>query len=177
MLTLQVHIWAENAGVGVSHWAAETMGIWQENGGFTTQWIQNKMREPIGEIAQLMSISNEQGTNLEQWDVLIDHCVSQISDLVSIRPLRKWYMADKTLLDGQKLKAALHKFAEVAHCGRNNWLEETQTKKSKLVHIGIYFIAPMLLLLFMRMCRCRRRQRRNLRSQIITHRGVLRHLD
>jgi len=38
MLTLHVHVWAKNAGVGVSQWVAETMGIWQEKGGLTTQW-------------------------------------------------------------------------------------------------------------------------------------------
>jgi hypothetical protein len=37
MPTLQVRVWAENAGVGVSLWAAETMGIWQDKGGLTTQ--------------------------------------------------------------------------------------------------------------------------------------------
>jgi len=30
MPTQDVRLWAENTGVGVSHWAAETMGIWQE---------------------------------------------------------------------------------------------------------------------------------------------------
>jgi hypothetical protein len=47
MLPLQVRIWAENAGVGVSQWAAETMGIWQDKGGLTTQQMDNKVRERI----------------------------------------------------------------------------------------------------------------------------------
>jgi hypothetical protein len=40
-------MWAENADVGVSQWAAEKMGIWQDKGGLTTQWIENKVRERI----------------------------------------------------------------------------------------------------------------------------------
>jgi len=47
MPTLQVRISAENAGVGVSQWAAETVGIWQDKGGLTTQQIDNKVREHI----------------------------------------------------------------------------------------------------------------------------------
>jgi hypothetical protein len=56
MPTLQVRVWAENAGVGVSQWAAETMGIWQDNGGLMTQRMDNKGRERIWEIAQSLSI-------------------------------------------------------------------------------------------------------------------------
>jgi len=47
MLTLQVRIVAQNAGVGVSQWAAETMGMWQDKGSLTTQWIDHKVRESI----------------------------------------------------------------------------------------------------------------------------------
>jgi len=152
MPTLQVRVWAENTGVGASQWAAETMGIWQDKGGLTTQRIDNKVRECVWEIAQSMSIVNKQGAGPEQWDHLIDHCVTPISDLESKRPLWKRYMADKTNLDGQKLKAALDEFAEVGLCWRKNTLEKTLTKKSKLVHVGMYFIALMLLLLFLMMC-------------------------
>jgi len=54
--TPQVHLWAKNASIGVSQWAAETMGIWQEKGGLTTQWIDNELRERISEIAQSINI-------------------------------------------------------------------------------------------------------------------------
>jgi len=67
-------------------------------------------------------------------------------------PLWREYMADETNLDGQKLKAALDELAEVDFRRMKNQLVETPTKKRKLVHIGMYFIAPMLLLLFLMMC-------------------------
>jgi hypothetical protein len=86
-------------------------------------------------------------------------------------------MADKTNLDGQKLKAALDEFAEVGLRRRKNRLEETPTKKRKLVHVGMYFIAPMLLLLFLMMCRSRRRRGRNLGSQVFADTGALRCLE
>jgi hypothetical protein len=177
MPTLQVRVWAENAGVGVSQWAAETMGIWQDKGGLTTQRMDNKVRERVWEIAQSMSIINKQGAGPEQWDLLIDRCVTRISELESKRPLWKRYMADKTNLDGQKLMAALDEFAEVGLRRRKNRLEETPTKKRKLVHVGMYFIAPMLLLLFLMMCRSRRRRGRNLGSQVFADKGALRHLE
>jgi len=120
MPTLQVRVWAENAGVGVSQWAAETMGIWQDKGGLTTQRMDNKVREHVWEIAQSMSIINKQGAGPEQWDLLIDRCVTRISELESKMPLWKRYMADKTNLNGQKLKAALDEFAEVGLRRRKN---------------------------------------------------------
>ena len=52
MQTLQVRVWAENTGVGVSQWAAETVGIWQDKSGLKTQQIDNKVRERVWEIAQ-----------------------------------------------------------------------------------------------------------------------------
>jgi len=121
------------------------MGIWQDEGGLTTQWIDNKVRERVWEIAQFMSIIKKQGTGPEQWDRIIDRCVTRISELQSKRLLWKWYMADKTNLDGQKLKAALDEFAGVALLQRKNRLAETPTRKSKLMHVGMYFIAPMRL--------------------------------
>jgi hypothetical protein len=54
-------------------------------------------------------------------------------------------MEDNTYPDGQKLAAALEEFAEVGIRERKYRLEETLTKKRKFVHIGMYFIAPMLL--------------------------------
>jgi len=120
MPTLQVRIRAENAGVGVSQWAADTMGIWQHKGGMTREWIDNKMRERMWEIAQSMSIINKQGTDSKQWDFLIDHYVSQISNLACNRQRWKWHMADKTNLDGRKLKAALDVFAEAGLRLRKN---------------------------------------------------------
>jgi len=65
-------------------------------------------------------------------------------------------MADKTDLDGQKLKAAMDEFAEVGLRQRKNRVEDTLTTKTKLVHVGMYFIAPMLIVLFLIMCRSRR---------------------
>jgi len=66
MPTLQVCVWAENAGDGVSQWAAETMGIWQDKGGLTTQRMDDRVRECIWEIAQSMRIINRQGASPEQ---------------------------------------------------------------------------------------------------------------
>jgi len=145
MQTFQVRVLAGNAGVGVSPWAAETMGIWQDKGGLTTQWMDNKVRERVWEIAQSMSIINKQHSGPEQWDLLIDHCVIWISALESKRPHWKRYMADQTNLDCQKPKAALDEFVEVGHRRRNKSLKEMPTKKGNLVQIGMYFIALMLL--------------------------------
>jgi len=74
MPTQQVRISAKYASVGVSQWAAETTGIWQDKGGMTIQRIDNTVRESIWEIAQCMTIINEQGASPEQWDLIIDHC-------------------------------------------------------------------------------------------------------
>jgi hypothetical protein len=60
---LQVYAWAKHAGVGVSQWTAEAMGTGQDEGGSTTQWTDNMVRECIWEIAQSMGISNKQGTH------------------------------------------------------------------------------------------------------------------
>ena len=89
------------------------MLIWLDQGGMTTQQIDNKARERVWEIAQSMSIINKQGAGPEQWDLLIDRCVTRISDLASKRPLWKWNIADKTNLDVQKLKEALEELADV----------------------------------------------------------------
>jgi len=81
MPTPQVRVRAENTAVGVRQWAAETMVIWQDKGGLTTQWIDNKMRECIWEIAQSMSLVNKQGAGPEQSDLITDCCVTRIRDL------------------------------------------------------------------------------------------------
>jgi hypothetical protein len=79
MPTLQFRVWADNASVGVSKWAAETMGIWQDQGSLTTQWTDNQVRERVWDIAQFMSMIKKQGAGPEQWDLLIDCCVTRIS--------------------------------------------------------------------------------------------------
>jgi len=76
MPTLQVRVWPENTFVGVSQWSAESMEIWQEKGGLTTLQKNNKVRGHGWEIAQCMRISNTKGASPEQWDILIDHCVT-----------------------------------------------------------------------------------------------------
>jgi hypothetical protein len=86
-------------------------------------------------------------------------------------------MADKTNLDGQKRKAALDKFGEVGLRQMKNRLEETPTKKRKLVHGGLYCIAPMLLFLFLMLCRSRRRRGRNLGSQVVADNSELQHFQ
>jgi hypothetical protein len=47
MSTFQVHGWGENAGVGVSQCAAETMAMKHDKGSMTTQQIDNAVRELI----------------------------------------------------------------------------------------------------------------------------------
>jgi len=133
------------------------MEIWQNKGCLTTQWKDNNVTEHVWEIAQSMSITNRQGAGPEHWDLLIDCCVTSISDLLSNRPLSTQSLADKSNLDGQKLKAALDKLADVGLRQRKNRIDETQTKKRKFVYVGMYFITLMLLLLFLIMCGYRRR--------------------
>jgi hypothetical protein len=89
------------------------MGIWQDKGGLTTQLIDNEVMERIWEVTQCMSIINKQGVSTERWDLLIDCCVTQIGYLESHRLLCKQYTADKTILEGQKVKGALDQFTEV----------------------------------------------------------------
>jgi hypothetical protein len=113
MAILQVPISAENASVGVSQRAAETLGIWQDKGGLTTRQIDNTVRKPVCEIAQSTSIINLQGSGPEQLNLLVDHCITGISNLESKWALWKHYIADKNKVDGQILKAALGEFTEV----------------------------------------------------------------
>ena len=153
------------------------MRICHDKGGLTTQRMNNKVKERLSEIAQSMSIVNKQCTGPEQWDLVIDRCVTQISDLECKWPLWKWYNADMTNLDGENLKAALAEFADVGLHQRNDTLEETPTNKKKLVHIAAKFISLMLPLLFVMMCRSRRWQGRNLGSQAFADNGVLRRVS
>jgi len=89
----------------------------------------------------------------------------------------KGYMADKTNLDGQKPKTALNKFPEVALHQRENRIDKTPTKNRKFVHVGMYFIAPMLLLLFLMMCWYRRQRGWSQQSPVLATQSVLRLLD
>jgi len=173
MPTHQVCNWAENTGVGVNQWAADTMGIGQDKGGLTTQRIDNEVRECVREISQSTNIINKLGDSSEQWDILSDHCITRISDLESQRPLWKRYMADESNLDGQTLKAALAWNMEVGLRLRNHMIEETPTKQRKFVYIQLYFIAPMLLLPFLMVCRYRRWRGTNLWSQVFADKGAL----
>jgi len=177
MPTLQICVWAEKAGVGVSQWAAETMGICHDKGGLTTQQIDNKVTELIYEISQSMSIINKQGASPEQWNLQMDHCVTRISDLASKKWVYKWSMTDITKLDSQKLKAALEEFVEVGLRIRKNRLDETPTMKRKMMNIGMNFIAPVPVFFFQIMCKYRRRQGRNFGSQVLADKGALGHLD
>ena len=155
MPTLQVHVWARNTSVGVGQCAAETMGIGHNAGGLTAQRIDNIVRARMWEIPQSISIINKQGTSPKRWDLLINRCISRISDLASKWPLSKWYMVDKTNLDAQKVKEALDELMEVGLRERKNWLENTSTEKRKHVHGVWYIIAMMLPLICLIMCRYR----------------------
>jgi len=118
--TQGVRHWVLNAGVGVTEWAAETIGIGQEKGGFRMQRKYNKVTVPVWEIAQSMGISNRQGAGPKQWELLIDRCITRISDLASKWLLWKCYMAEKTIINCRKLKAAHDKFVEVGLHQREN---------------------------------------------------------
>ncbi|KAF8533659.1 hypothetical protein BDD12DRAFT_809987 [Trichophaea hybrida] len=137
-------------------------------GGLTLQWKNNKVRMCVWEIAQSMNVSNKLGAGPKKWDLSIEHCVVATSDLAPKRPLQKWYKADITILNGQKLKTAGDECTDV---GLRQWMQripETPTKNRIFVHIGIYFIAPILHLLSLMMCRYRRQCRINTGSQVIT---------
>jgi hypothetical protein len=83
MPTLHILVGAEIASVGVSQYAAGRIGILLNKGGLTTQWIDNKVREHVCEIAQSISIITKQAAGPDQWNPLIDHCVTSNSDLES----------------------------------------------------------------------------------------------
>jgi hypothetical protein len=64
-------------------------------------------------------------------------------------------MADKTNLDGHKFKPPLDKLADIGFHRKKNMPNDTSNRKRSLVHIGMYFIAPILILFFLMMCRYR----------------------
>jgi hypothetical protein len=111
---------------------------------------------------------NMQGSGPEHWCLPIDCSITRIGHLDSGRQHWKLYMADKTNLDRQKLQAALHGSGEFDFGGREYRIDKTPTRKRKYVHIGMYFISPMLRLLFLMMWRSRRVLERNLGSQVAT---------
>jgi len=123
-----------------------------------------------------MSIRTMQGAGPEQWDLLSDHCVTRISDLASKRLLWKQYMADRTNLNGQKLKAALDEFAEVDLRRTHNRIDNTPTNKRQCVQVGTYVIARMLHSLFLMMCSYGRQQGRNHSSPVFPMEGPFRPL-
>jgi hypothetical protein len=66
MPTQKLHVWAGNAGVGVSQLAAETIVSWRDKGGLTTQRIDSEVRERISEIAHSMGVIYHQGPSPDQ---------------------------------------------------------------------------------------------------------------
>jgi hypothetical protein len=115
ILTLQLRFWAENTGVGVSQLAAATMGIPQNMSGWTTQRIDNTVRDHVWVILQSICIITKHVSGTEQWDLLFDYCITQTSDPESKITLWKRYIAEETNFAHQKLKVALDEFAEVRH--------------------------------------------------------------
>jgi hypothetical protein len=143
----------------------------------TPQWKNCKLREQTWEIVQSMSISTIQHTVQEQRDLLLERCITLMSDLISKRLLWKWYMADKTHLNHQKLKAACDKINEVGIHRETNSIDKTSSTMWKFTHVGMTFIALKLRLLFFTMCKFRKHQERILRSQVITYNGAFRRLN
>jgi len=72
-------------------------------------------------------------------------------------------MTDKTSLDGEKLMAAHDHdvFAEVGLHRRKNRIDKTLSKKSIFIHVGMHFITPMHLLLFLMLFRYGKQPGRN----------------
>jgi hypothetical protein len=99
-----------------------------------------------------MTIINNEAAGLRQRDLLLDHCVTELSNLVSNMPLWKCKLADKNNFDNETLKAALYLFTEIGSYHIKNMLQEMTTKKRKLVHIGRYFSALMLVLDYLMIC-------------------------
>lgn len=93
MPTQEVQIWGSNDSDGVSKWVAEAMGIWQKKGGWTTQSKYYKVRESNWGIPQSISIRNKLGAGSKKWDLILHHCVTQISNQVLKRVLWKCCMA------------------------------------------------------------------------------------
>jgi len=62
-------------------------------------------------------------------------------------------MADKTILNGRKLKPVLDEFRVVALHPMENRIDVTPATKRPLFNVGMYFIAPMLALVFLILCK------------------------
>jgi len=58
-------------------------------------------------------------------------------------------LPDRTNLESLKLKAALDEFSEVGLRRRKHMINKTPTKRRIFDHAGMYFIALILLLLFL----------------------------
>jgi hypothetical protein len=71
------------------------------------------VRERIREIAQSIGIIHKHVTSPEEWDLLINQCITRISYLACKWPLWKSYMADNIILYDPKVNEALDKFLEV----------------------------------------------------------------
>jgi len=76
-----------------------------------------------------MSSRTKLGTEPKQWDLLMNLCITGMSDLASKRPHWKCYMADNTIHDGQKLKAVLAIFAAFGLYRRKNRIDNTFSEK------------------------------------------------
>jgi len=163
---------AENASVGHSKWAAETIELWPEKVHSTMQWKDNNVRECVWEVAQSMSISNKLGVSPEQLELLINRCGTRIGDLASTRPLWKWSMTDRTVLEGRQLEAAHDVFAEDDLHWRKNRIDWTPTQQRKFVHVCMYFITQIFLLLCGMYCIYRRWCGGNLGSLVFADRGA-----
>jgi hypothetical protein len=109
MPTQQVYFWAMIAVVGVSQWAADSMGTGQEKGGLTMQWKDNKLRDTIWGIAQSLFSTIQLGTGPVQWDLPINCTIIEISNLAPERLLWRRFTSDKAILNGQKCQPALVK--------------------------------------------------------------------
>jgi len=107
------------------------MRIGQNKGGLTIQRIDNKVSEHIWVIGQSMRIITSKGASPEQWNLLIDHGMSQISYLESNRPRSKWYMADSTDHSGEEFKAPLDMFMEVGLGQITYTFDDTPTMNRK----------------------------------------------
>jgi len=120
-----------------------------------------------------MTISNKEGAGPKPWDLPIDQGVCLIGNLASKWLLSKFYMADKTNLDGQKLMAAVNEFTEDGLRRRQNTMDKTLTMTTMFESFGMYFIAPMLPFHFVIMCRYRRGRGTNLWSLDFANEGGL----
>lgn len=104
-----VSIWSEDSGVVVFQWPPETMSIRLEIGHFTTELKDIQVREHLLDFAESITFSKKLCACPNQYNFLIDYCITQISDPACISTLVTWYMADNTIHDSQIPKAAYNK--------------------------------------------------------------------